>query len=120
MVKKYKIIEIKLHRKSKEKNERGKPIHELIHNVKFTERGKEEVRYLKDRQGKNTKVEQTVWRNGKKIHIHNKTSGKIEIWLKEGENYQDKSGKVYRKTNEDTNKIFFEDDKGKIYCHNIN
>jgi len=104
---------LKLHSKSGEKREDGKPKKEIISKIKNgTER-----RIIKDRRSENTQATFIVWRNGKLHHIHDKTSEQIEIWQKEDKTYWDMEGNLYIRImskKDDLTEVFV-DSNGKEY-----
>ena len=102
---------LKLHSKSGEKRNDGKPKKEIISKIK---NGKER-RIIKDRRKENTQATFIVWRDGKLHHIHDKTSEQIEIWQKEGNIYRDREGNIYTRTTSKCDKFteVFIDKNGK-------
>ena len=102
---------LKGHLKSGEKRENGKPVKEIISKGK----NRVERRIIKDRRSNKTEATFIVRKDGKLHHLHDKTSGKIEIWQKEGNIYWDKDNNLYTRTTskQDKNTEVFIDSKGK-------
>lgn len=104
---------LKLHSKSGEKTEDGKPKKEIISQIKNgTER-----RIIKDRRSKNTQATFIVWRDGRLHHLHDKSFEKIEIWQKEDNTYWDKDGNLYSRVTSKKDNLteVFVDSDGKEY-----
>lgn len=104
---------LKLHLKSGEKREDGKPKKEIISYVK----NGIEKRIIKDRNKENTQATFIVWRDGKLHHIHDKTSEQIEIWLKKDDIYWDRKGNLYTRSTSKNDKSteVFVDSEGTEY-----
>lgn len=104
---------LKLHSKSGEKREDGKPKKEIISKIK----NGNERRIIKDRRSENTQATFIVWRDGRLHHLHDKSFEKIEIWQKEDNTYWDKEGNLYRRitSKKDNLTEVFVDSNGKKY-----
>jgi len=104
---------LKLHLKSGEKREDGKPKKEIISKIETNK----EKRIVKDRRRETTQATFFIWRDGKLHHIHDKTLGEVEIWCKKDDIYWDGEGNLYRRTtskNDKSTEVFI-DSNGKEY-----
>ncbi len=116
---------LKLKRKSSEKVNRGKSKNELEHKVKHTERGKEEVRYVRIRMEtkEETRLYQTTYREKEIHHIDLKINNKkvYEYWKKKENIFESKAKEQVKKigVDEHGNPIFI-DEKGNKFIHIVN
>ena len=62
-----------------------------------------------------------LWIDGKKTHVHDKTSEAIEAWLEEGKVYKDRNGKIFKNIGEDKKgNPIFKDEEDNLHIHIIN